>query len=859
MKQVRFEQNNREEERRLSSSGFVVDLRGKLKKKPAIDSNRQSTDWAKRLEPIKDSLLSKARLGRYSFYKKAYQVREKISWHHFIPPYFWPQRSRRRFISKLYYRRFSYLDWLRPSFAFVRQYLHQQKKTFIFHSSLTSLRQAWTTKKEKMSQPLVLRRRPKTAEELFYFLIILILLVLPFKVMSYYFDLNVLKDKILNRSQSGISSFLAGAQKAAGADWSGANSEFSLAGQDFLDAATELENINKALLPLASLSANPKIKLAAESQKLIAIGSAAASLGENLSAAFDSLFHNPEPDIVRILDDFAIHGRLVESDLNIIQKNLAEININNIPSDYQEDFLMLRGKVDELSGGLTSFITSLRSFREFLGLSQDKRYLLVFQNNTELRASGGFLGSYALVDLHNGKIKNLEVPGGGSYDTEAGLKRQVVAPAPLWLVNPQWHFWDCNWWPDWPTSARNIMWFYEKSDGPTVDGVISFTPTVIEDLLRIIGPIDLRDKYGLVIDADNFWENVQNVVESKDQGKDGGSALSQSNLVASSSLLIDQDLERNVSNKPKKIIGDLMAEILEILPQKLDKENLIKMLSLAESNLSSKQILFYFTDPQLQTIVSDHNWAGEMLPTSYDYLSVINTNIAGQKSDRVMAEEINLESSVLSDGSVINILTINRRHQGVKNEAFTGVRNVNWLRVYVPLGSQLLSASGFSEPDAHYFSFPEEDWEINPVLAKNENIFSLDPDSGLKIYQENGKTVFANWVMVDPGQSALITIKYRLPFKIRSSAPSVWWPESLSRWLDIQQSPLLPYSLLVQKQPGAKPSDFKARLIVAPNWPVRWRYPLDLEAGSDALNIDTSLDSDRYFALILQAPNFDIK
>jgi len=78
----------------------------------------------------------------------------------------------------------------------------------------------------------------------------------------------------------------------------------------------------------------------------------------------------------------------------------------------------------------------------------------------------------------------MEVPSGGGYDTEAGLTEFIAAPEPLHLVDPLWHFWDANWWPDWEKSAKKLMWFYEKSDGPTVDGVISITPTVIEKIIR---------------------------------------------------------------------------------------------------------------------------------------------------------------------------------------------------------------------------------------------------------------------------------------------------------------------------------------------------------------------------------------
>lgn len=843
-------------------SSFVVDLRGQVPiKKELAREETQSGGTKPRIEKKKrvSSSAFNFKFNVNNFFRPFNKVRpdflskqperqavfkENFSWHHFIPPYF---------IKKRRFKRVGLMMVL-PSYRFYHFFARNHRRSTYLNLYLKSLQREF---KFLGQAPLYIfkkinSRKKNPVLELFYFILVLVVLILPFKVMSYYFDLSGLKDRIFNNSQSGLNTFLAGAQKAAGLDLSGANSEFSLAGEKFLAAQTEANSINKNLLVFASLSSNPKIKMAAEGQKFLAAGTAAASLGQNLTAALNSLFNNPDKNLNQILDNFSYYGELSKRDLLIINKNLADVNPDNLPVEYQADFLAIRTKVKGLEEGLGAFISSLQSLKEFLGLSQDKRYLLVFQNNTELRASGGFMGSYALVDIHDGKIKNLEVPGGGSYDTEAGLKRKIIAPAPLWLVNPQWNFWDCNWWPDWPTTAQNIMWFYEKSDGPTVDGVISFTPTVIERLLEVIGPVDMTKEYDVVIDSNNFWETVQTVVENKDQGLVVSAASASSTLLASSSLTLKQGLEQNSQNKPKKIIGDLMAKIIEELPKKLNKDSLIKIISLTEKNLSEKQILFYFSDPKLEEVVASHNWAGQMRDTKYDYLAVINTNIAGQKSDRKIQEKIDLNSNILSDGSVINTLKITRAHTGVKREIFTGVRNVDWLRVYVPAGSQLLEASGFSSPDLSYFSSPESGWETNPILAKYENVFSIDPSSGSKIYQENDKTVFANWVMVDPGETAVIIIKYRLPFNVLGQINQDDWLNNLNYWLNPNQPSLFSYSLLVQKQPGAQPSEFNSYLTLSGDWPIVLSYPSALKASSSGWDLKSSLDSDKYWALILE-------
>lgn len=706
------------------------------------------------------------------------------------------------------------------------------------------------------------RRADKTEiwyRSVLYFSLILFLIILPFKILSALdiLDFKRLEERIVSRSELAINSLMAAADSVSRMDLKNADADFQIAGANFLEAQNDLNKINDSLLALAAFSSDPKIKLAAESKKFLAAGAAASSLGRNLVLATDSLFSGNKNNFRASLDNFLTYGNLAVSDAKSLKKTVAKINPDNLPEAYQAKFESLSQQAGLLSDNLTNFISAGVKLKEVLGLNRDKRYLLVFQNNAEMRGSGGFLGSYALVDIRDGQIRNLEVPGGGSYDTEGGMKVNVVAPEPLWLVSPLWHFWDANWWPDWPTTAKNLMWFYEKSDGPSVDGAIGVTPTVVERLLEITGPIDLTAEYGLIIDKNNFWETVQKITERENLTKTHPEAIAglpATSTVIKSDLPLEQGLDINSENKPKKIIGDLLAKILEILPQKLNKENLVKIITIWEENMSEKQILFYFNDPTLQSEFAGRNWAGEVRPTDRDYLMVVNTNIAGQKSDRLMSEKIDLTSEAGTNGGLINTVTITRTHNGLKNEALTGVRNVDWLRVYVPLDSELISASGFVAPEAEYLQDkPEADWIKTPLLAA-EMAAATDSATGVKIYTENNKTVFANWLMVDPGQTATVVIKYRLPFNIFTAKTDDSWLKRLNGWLNADAPQLLPYSLLVQKQPGSRPSEFTSRLRLPDNLNVFWRWPED-SSGPNGWEISAPLDSDKYYSLLLEKKN----
>ncbi|MFH0923555.1 MAG: DUF4012 domain-containing protein [Candidatus Falkowbacteria bacterium] len=685
-----------------------------------------------------------------------------------------------------------------------------------------------------------------------YFAAILFILILPFKAFVYYKSLSIadLRGKVVGASGIAISELFQAGKTASELDFNQASASFSSAGNNFLTAQNELNEISGFLFVLAGLAPNDKLKLASCAKDILAAGETASNLGMSLSMAMESLISGDDD----ILDEFEKNALQAIGYAHELGGILKKIDAENLPKEYQDQFLLMQEKLEFLEEALNGFSGLISNIKIFAGADQDKRYLLVFQNNTEIRASGGFIGSYALVDFQNGKIKNIEAPGGGSYDTEAGLYARVAAPKPLHLVNPLWHFWDANWWPDWPKSAKKIMWFYEKSDGPTVDGVISFTPTVIEGILEAIGPIDMTEKYGVVISAENFWLTVQSIAEEKFTLTPNPSPTP---AVAGEWSL---DIQPPISNRnereigcegPKKIIGDLLEAILEELPNRLDKENIVKLIKVLEKSLSEKHVLLYFTNNELREKVEEYGWDGKIKQSAKDYLAVINTNIAGGKSDKKIRETISHQAEVMEDGSIINTVTIKREHTGVKNEPFSGVRNVNWMRVYVPLGSELMEARGFEQPDDIYFENPDSGWLQDPDLYREEIAAQIHLPSNTKIYEESWKTVFANWTMVDPGQTDIVYFKYKLPFKLEKKDDNNII-EKIKNYFSASQEPLYPYSILIQKQSGSLGSFINSSLMLDDNFKIVWKYPEELSADSNGWEINDDLSTDKYWAVMME-------
>ncbi len=672
---------------------------------------------------------------------------------------------------------------------------------------------AKTTVKHLTPHPHRAAWRPVAA-----FAVLIIVLILPLKFYGHWQALNNLKHQVLTAARAAIDDAFSAKQAVEQKDFSEANRRFSQASTNFMAADAELQKVNGFLLTLTGLLPNAEARLAAASADILAAGSLGSGLAADLSAAADSLFGpNRGQDIVAALAGFTEHGAAAKAKADQLAAVLSKINPEVLPPEYWEDFNYFKDRVAFLSVNLGELVEMSAKLRDFLGETYDKRYLLVFQNNTEARATGGFMGSFAVVDFSRGKIKSIQVPGGGTYDTEAGLRRVLQSPAPLQLVKARWYMWDANWWPDWPISARKIMWFYDESDGSTVDGVISLTPEVIIRLLKITGPIDLTADYGTTVGADNFMDVIQPLAEQKDTAT------------------------------PKKIIGDLLDKLIAKLTTESDQSAWLKIVGVIEQSLNEKHLLLYFTDPGLEAKVAELGWDGRLKETGGDYLAVINSNIAGGKSDKKIKQTVELTTNILSDGTLVDNLKIIRDHQAVRGEPFSGVRNVNWLRVYVPLGSQLIEAEGFKTPDAAYFDTADPSWELDKDLI-NEREAEVDNGSGTLTYREQDKTVFANWSMVDPGEIAVIKLSYKLPFKLAARTSNQTWLDRVRNVLaNNAPAQLYRHSLLVQKQSGAGNSEINYKLAVPSNYDVVWQYPEGVSAA-DYLAQDT----DKYWGYILQ-------
>lgn len=137
-----------------------------------------------------------------------------------------------------------------------------------------------------------------------------------------------------------------------------------------------------------------------------------------------------------------------------------------------------------------------------------KKYLLLFQNTDEVRATGGFIGSYAVLDFSRQDFYNLEIRD--IYDP-SGISPKKPSPKgqDFYLSGGEGlALHDANWQPEFASSVTDILWFFSRidRDPQTYDGVIALNFSTIERMVDWLGEIYLPDEKSFVDANDLFMK-----------------------------------------------------------------------------------------------------------------------------------------------------------------------------------------------------------------------------------------------------------------------------------------------------------------------------------------------------------------
>ncbi|EKE06370.1 MAG: hypothetical protein ACD_19C00015G0002 [uncultured bacterium] len=377
----------------------------------------------------------------------------------------------------------------------------------------------------------------------------------------------------------------------------------------------------------------------------------------------------------------------IHTDIDFLQSDINELddyfgkNLKVYISNKKID-------VNNIKNDIYAFKSFTSRLSVLLGMNKPMKYLVLFQNNMELRPTGGFIGSFAIVTFDKGRMSEIVVSD--IYSADGQLKGHVDPPEPIriHLGEGGWYMRDANWDPDFSNSAKKIEWFLDKETSNQVDGVIAIDLSFVESILKIIGSIKIID-YDKTISAENLYLTTQEEVESKFFP----GSIKKASFMTSLAKSLIAELEVLKSDKYFTLIKEVY------------------------SSLEERHVQLFFHDLNAQESIKNLGYSGNINTNTdcgircfNDNYSLIDANLGVNKSNLFVRrlQEINLN---VSKQNISHELFIT--HENIASQAVGNSGNYkSYTRLIIPEQSKVIGVRSYdtygNSEDLKYDIYDEE-------------------------------------------------------------------------------------------------------------------------------------------------------
>jgi hypothetical protein len=300
----------------------------------------------------------------------------------------------------------------------------------------------------------------------------------------------------------------------------------------------------------------------------------------------------------------------------------------------------------------------------------ERSYMVLLQNNLELRPGGGFLGQYAIIKIKNGEVVSHFIEDANLLDQRITTKVTPPYPFRRMMSLKRWKFRDSNYSPDYPTNVEKAEYFYRLAGRASdFDGVIAVNADVLNEVLKITGPITVPGYPGEY--------NSENAV-----------------------LKLEEQVEKGfetqgINVQDRKLILKSMGKI--IIERLTSMRNIPKIAEFSLEQLRNKNIMLNFKDQNLQQMVASVHWDGSVAQDwNGDYLMVVDANMGALKSDYYVKRSLKYEVDLTGEKPVAT-LYITYNHTAKGGDWRTSDYH-SYLRILTPKGSTLLEREMVSYP-----------------------------------------------------------------------------------------------------------------------------------------------------------------
>lgn len=476
----------------------------------------------------------------------------------------------------------------------------------------------------------------------------------------------------------------------------------------------------------------------------------------------------------------------------------------------------LQGMVNELDpllGLMEDGLSAAVVLPVALGADENgpKTYLLLVQNEDELRPTGGFITTVGRLVVQDGTIVSLDFEG---VDNEQEDWTRPYPAAP-WQLQEYMNadvliLRDSNWYADFPTSARWAEYLYSYNHPEPFNGVIAFDQQFLVMLLGALGPLE--------VEGAPYPITSNNVIEYMRSAK-----------LPPAGEPVPPDWYR------KTFIEDIADAILRKLMDGGDKDWRGLGGTLVRA-LDERHLLMQFDDPTLTSLLAEQDWDNAVRPFNGDFLMVTDTNIGFNKTNALV--DVSLSYDVdLTDLSVPKgSLVLNHKNNSSRDvqciQFDTGrppedyiypMNRCYWsyLRVYKQSGTRLVDASPHE--------IPAEWMLLNKRVPARVDALDEEID---------GVQGFGTLLVVPGGGSLSTGFEFAIPASVVSNEAG---------------ADRLTYRLKVQKQPGRLSDPLTIRIHL-PNRSQVERVNMQALLQGDDLLIETNLQTDVYLEVVFRVP-----
>jgi hypothetical protein len=430
-----------------------------------------------------------------------------------------------------------------------------------------------------------------------------------------------------------------------------------------------------------------------------------------------------ENRIVKILETVGIVSPQldqVQAKITYIKGELEAVNPKRYPFEVGgrrvEDLITdAQSQLGNAESNLAQVRPLIDVLPQVAGVDEAKKYLIMFQNDGEIRATGGFMTAFAIVNVDKGMV--IPEKSDDIYELDDKFTKNLKPPAAyeeLLLVR-RWNLRDMNVSPDYKTSITTFQEHYNTLPGESeVDGIIAIDTQVLSRLVEVLGPLEVPGYGTFSAEIDPRCDCPEIIYEIED-------------IATRPTPYFRSDR--------KAILGPMMGSMLA-KAFAAEQDIWPPLFKTVWDLINEKHILFYFNDPTKQEAVELNHMAGLIEPSDTDYLHINDTNLGGAKSYMFIEQEVEQDITV-TEGSVEKTLTITYKNprKGDNCNLEAGQLCLNgrmplWIRVYVPSGSELVDSQGFDE-------------------------------GSVKTSEDLGKTVYEGVLVIDPESSRKVSLTYK--------------------------------------------------------------------------------------------------